>query len=201
MRQGPATRTISPLATPLRIEAGRPAATRTSAETGGRSARTLAAPESKRCLFPCSSPSGAPDSSPSAGGPGWKGICEAGENFSADDCNNKVIGARFYVDGFIAGGPLDEDDFISPLDFSDHGTHTATTAGGNRVDNAELSGIDVGTVSGMAPDAWLSVYKTCWRRPGASTFSCALSDLIGAIDQATADGVDVINYSIGSTAP
>jgi subtilisin family serine protease len=133
--------------------------------------------------------------------PGWKGICEAGENFSADDCNNKVIGARFYVDGFVAGGPLDEDDYISPLDFSDHGTHTATTAGGNRVDDAQLSGIDVGTVSGMAPDAWLSVYKTCWRRPGAPTFSCALSDLVAAIDQATADGVDVINYSIGSTAP
>ncbi|MEL6869430.1 MAG: S8 family serine peptidase, partial [Pseudomonadota bacterium] len=33
----------------------------------------------------------------------WTGICEAGEGWSEDDCNNKLIGARWYVDGFLAG--------------------------------------------------------------------------------------------------
>jgi hypothetical protein len=30
----------------------------------------------------------------------WDGACQAGDGFAISDCNNKLIGARYYVDGF-----------------------------------------------------------------------------------------------------
>ncbi len=48
----------------------------------------------------------------------------------------------------------------------------------------------------MAPRARIAAYKGCFGEAG-----CVLSDLVAAIDTAVADGVDVINYSIGSDAP
>jgi hypothetical protein len=41
------------------------------------------------------------------------------------------------------------------------------------------------------------MYKACWN---SDLGGCATSDLVAAIDTAVADGVDVINYSIGSAA-
>jgi len=50
----------------------------------------------------------------------------------------------------------------------------------------------------MAPRARIATYKVCWETGAGGT--CATSDSVAAIDQAVADGVDVINYSIsGST--
>src|SRR5947208_1102053 len=34
----------------------------------------------------------------------WKGVCQTGEGFTAAMCNNKLIGARYYVAGFDSGG-------------------------------------------------------------------------------------------------
>lgn len=130
----------------------------------------------------------------------WSGICEAGEAWSEDDCNNKLIGARWYVDGFLAGtAGVVEGEFLSPRDSSGHGSHTASTAGGNNV-IARLNGTRVGRISGMAPRARLAIYKTCWLAPGAANFSCFFSDSAAATDDAVADGVDVLNFSVG-TAP
>ncbi|MEO0574288.1 MAG: S8 family serine peptidase [Pseudomonadota bacterium] len=130
----------------------------------------------------------------------WTGICQEGEAWSADDCNNKLVGARWYVDGFLAGrGSVVEGEFLSPRDSSGHGTHTASTAGGNPVE-ADISGTPAGTISGMAPRARIAVYKVCWLSPGATNFSCFFSDSAAATDQAVADGVDVLNFSVGTAA-
>ncbi len=130
----------------------------------------------------------------------WSGICQPGEGWSDTDCNNKLIGARWYVDGFIAGaGSVVENEFLSPRDSSGHGSHTASTAAGNDV-TARLNGTSVGRISGMAPRARLAIYKVCWLAPGATNFSCFFSDSAAATDQAVADGVDVLNFSVGTAA-
>src|SRR5258708_12023590 len=54
-------------------------------------------------------------------------------------------------------------------------------------------------MSGMAPRARIAVYKALWSTQDASTGSGFTSDLVAAIDQAVADGVDVINYSISGS--
>ena len=42
---------------------------------------------------------------------GFSGICQEGDGFPADSCDNKVLGARFYADGFLAQFELDEGEF------------------------------------------------------------------------------------------
>jgi len=128
---------------------------------------------------------------------GFSGICQAGEGFEPSDCNNKVVGARYYIDGFLSRYDLDPGDFRSPRDVDGHGTHIATIIAGNSVD-ATLLGTRVARVSGIAPRARIAVYKACWLKPGDSRGTCATSDLVRAIDDAVADGVDLINYSVGS---
>ena len=129
----------------------------------------------------------------------WRGICQAGEGFAATDCNKKLIGARYYIAGFGEENVV-EGDFISPRDSDGHGTHTATTAVGNEHVQGVLAGVPVAKVSGVAPKARLAVYKACWQAPGAPTGSCFFSDTAAATDQAVADGVDVLSFSVG-TAP
>ncbi|GAB2493046.1 S8 family peptidase [Arenimonas alkanexedens] len=76
----------------------------------------------------------------------------------------------------------------NPIDTNGHGTHTASTAVGNPF----TSGTSPTVYSGVAPRAHLIAYKAC---PGSS---CDGSAILASIDQAVVDGVDVINYSIGS---
>ncbi|MFQ5609042.1 MAG: S8 family serine peptidase, partial [Woeseiaceae bacterium] len=128
----------------------------------------------------------------------WNGTCQAGERFEETDCNNKLIGARWFIDGALATGPIDVDEIRSARDVDGHGTHTATTAAGNR-STASVYGTKIGTVQGMAPGARVAIYKACWLRPGAQRAACNTSDLAMAIDAAVADGVDIINYSVGSS--
>jgi subtilisin family serine protease len=81
---------------------------------------------------------------------GWNGMCEAGENFPATMCNGKLIGARYYTAG-IGGNQVVQKflpwEFLSPRDFNGHGTHTASTAGGN--ENVPTTGL----ASVFAPSA------------------------------------------------
>jgi subtilisin family serine protease len=128
---------------------------------------------------------------------GWAGQCQAGEGFATTDCNNKLIGARYYIDGFVAQYARDENEFISPKDADGHGTHIASVAAGNRV-SATLGGEFVDKISGIAPRARIAAYKACWLEPGEQRGTCSTADLTQAIEDAVADGVDIINYSVGS---
>ncbi|NCF24268.1 MAG: S8 family serine peptidase [Gammaproteobacteria bacterium] len=128
----------------------------------------------------------------------WNGICETGESFDEIHCNNKLIGARYFIAGAENSGPLDAGEIRSARDVDGHGTHTATTAAGNRVQSS-IFGTLIGNVEGIAPRARVAVYKACWLRPGDTRASCNTSDLANAIDTAVADGVDIINYSVGSS--
>ncbi len=128
----------------------------------------------------------------------WQGDCETGEGFDSDDCNNKLIGARFFRKGFVASGKTDPDEFISPADADGHGTHVASLLAGNERSKVEVLGKSAGPVRGIAPRARVAVYKACWLREDATRATCSVADLMRAINTAVADGVDIINYSIGS---
>ncbi|QCR18551.1 cell wall-binding repeat-containing protein [Agrococcus sp. SGAir0287] len=136
----------------------------------------------------------------------FTGTCETGPQFTSDMCSTKIIGAQFFLDGFgatrIAGSDLE---VPSPRDLDGHGSHTASTAAGNYdVPVTTQAGQDIGTMSGVAPEARIAVYKVCWTgNPDATPpvrDGCAATDLVQAIEAATADGVDVINFSIGGGA-
>jgi subtilisin family serine protease len=128
----------------------------------------------------------------------WNGSCQSGDQFESTACNNKLIGARWFITGAEASGPIDDGEIRSARDADGHGTHTATTAAGNRV-KASIFGSFIGRIEGVAPRARVAVYKACWLRPGDQRASCNTSDLANAIDAAVADGVDIINYSVGSS--
>ncbi|XP_073221193.1 cucumisin-like [Cicer arietinum] len=117
----------------------------------------------------------------------WKGTCKA-YNFS---CNNKLIGARYYISFF---DELSEQDFDSPRDCNGHGTHTASIAAGNPISMASMVGLAEGTARGGTPSARIAVYKVCWG------VNCYDSNVLAAFDDAIADGVDIISASIASTS-
>jgi hypothetical protein len=136
--------------------------------------------------------------------PGWNGKCTPGDGFAGSNCNQKLIGARYYNAGWGGNDAITATfgagmEFNSPRDWGGHGTHTSSTAGGNA--NVPTSGpaAPIGAaISGIAPRARIATYKVCWSDE-AHGGGCFPSDSVAAIDQAVADGVDVINFSISGT--
>lgn len=123
----------------------------------------------------------------------WKGSCESGTNFTASNCNRKLIGARFFAKGYEATmGPIDESkESRSPRDDDGHGTHTSTTVGGSAVSGASLFGYAAGAARGMATRSRIAVYKVCWLG------GCFSSDILAAMDKAIEDNVHVLSMSLG----
>jgi subtilisin family serine protease len=133
--------------------------------------------------------------------PGWHGKCVPGEAFNASMCNQKLIGAQWFNEGQGGDAGIDANlpwEFTSARDFGGHGSHTASTAGGNN--GVQVTGLAAafGTISGIAPHARIAMYKALWEQADG-TGSGTTSDLVAAIDTAVADGVDVINYSISGS--
>ncbi|CAI9758088.1 unnamed protein product [Fraxinus pennsylvanica] len=127
---------------------------------------------------------------------GWKGHCQSGEAFNSSTCNRKVIGARYYLNGYEAEEELGNTvSFKSPRDSSGHGSHTASTAAGRYVINMNYKGLASGGARGGAPMARIAVYKTCW------SSGCYDVDLLAAFDDAIRDGVHIVSLSLGPDAP
>ncbi|GAB2268923.1 hypothetical protein Dimus_003863 [Dionaea muscipula] len=123
----------------------------------------------------------------------WKGQCVPGMDFPASSCNRKLIGARYFCQGYEAtNGRMNETtEYRSPRDSDGHGTHTASIAAGRYVFPASAMGYAKGVAAGMAPKARLAVYKVCWNS------GCYDSDILAAFDAAVSDGADVISLSVG----
>jgi subtilisin family serine protease len=97
----------------------------------------------------------------------WGGTCQTGPGFTAGDCNNKLIGARFYVSGFGTAN-LATGSHLSPRDDEGHGSHTASTAAGNFGVDPEIDGNDLGVnrISGIAPRARVAALQGVLDRQG-----------------------------------
>ncbi|KAK8642548.1 hypothetical protein V6N13_011888 [Hibiscus sabdariffa] len=118
----------------------------------------------------------------------WKGKCQ-NSTIKPFPCNRKLIGAQVFAKGIQAAGESDSQD-DSPRDFDGHGTHTSSTAAGNHVPGASQFGYAKGVARGIAPRAHVAMYKV-------SGGTIAESDVLAAMDQAIADGVDIMSLSLG----
>jgi subtilisin family serine protease len=138
---------------------------------------------------------------------GRHGRCEDSStdgSWTSSNCNKKLIWARHFNAAWGGDAAIQAQrpwEFLSPRDYNGHGTHTTSTAGGNN--GVQPTGPAAGfpPISGMAPRARVAAYKALWSTQDGSTASGFSSDLMAAIDQAVADGVDVINYSVGPSSP
>ena len=130
---------------------------------------------------------------------GFRGGCEEGADWTASTCSRKVVGARWFVDGFGTGN-VRSSAYLSPRDDSGHGTQVASIAVGNADVSVRGSGEALGTFAGVAPQARIAVYKACWTAPDPAADGCATADLVTAVDRAVGDGVDVLNLSVAGPA-
>lgn len=130
---------------------------------------------------------------------GFNGTCERAEEWPESTCNGKLIGARWFVAGFGTDN-VSSSTSLSPRDDNGHGSQVASIAAGNAGVTVRVRGQQLGTYSGVAPQARLAVYKACWTAPDPDNDGCASADLVTAIDRATADGVDVLNLSVAGPA-
>ncbi|MGZ5403027.1 MAG: S8 family serine peptidase [Nocardioides sp.] len=130
----------------------------------------------------------------------YVGVCDpANVLFYNPDfgCNDKLIGAWDFASGDNAG----PNGVGYAYDENGHGTHTASTTAGNQVDATTFSAEEnpaerfsaTRNIKGVAPHANVITSDVC-------AGGCPMSAIVAGIDQAIDDGVDVINYSIGSAA-
>ena len=126
----------------------------------------------------------------------YLGTCAAGGD-DAGRCNEKLIGGYDFVcaaPGNQCGvaGVAEEPGFG---DTNGHGSHTASTTVGNRRD-VVFNGAAL-RISGVAPRANIIAYDACYTNTTTGQGLCPNVSTVASINQAIADGVDVINYSIG----
>ena len=117
---------------------------------------------------------------------GYLGLCRTS---ASAGCNNKLIGIYDHTTGSGDNAGNEDND---GKDQDGHGTHVASTAAGNAFSVRLGSGTYL--LSGVAPKANIVSYKACEEEA-----KCRGSWTLAAIDQAVADKVDVINYSIGGS--
>jgi len=110
---------------------------------------------------------------------------------AAFTCNNKLIGADRFMATYDALIGLLPGEFTTARDDNGHGSHTSSTAAGDRGVAASIFGVPRGTISGIAPRAQVMMYKVC------GVQGCFSSDSAAAVQKAIQDGVNVINFSIG----
>jgi subtilisin family serine protease len=125
------------------------------------------------------------------------GACDPANEFynPAFQCNNKLIGAWTFAETAVISNT--HNGIYGPEDEDDHGSHTASTAAGNILNQATVHGFEFGAISGVAPHANIIAYDACgFITPDGYSAGCPGGALYNAIGQAISDGVDVLNYSL-----
>ena len=115
-------------------------------------------------------------------------------------CNDKLIGIWAH-EGILDDYTPEGDDRIG-IDHNGHGSHVASTTAGNIVKDVavynaigEEAEFSFGQISGVAPHANIVSYQVCAADAGCWPDVTAL-----AVEHAIANGVQVINYSVGGGA-
>ena len=108
--------------------------------------------------------------------------------------NGKIIVSRAYFRSWDPPAPGDENTWPGENGTS-HGTHTGSTAAGNVV-QAEYAGTDVGTISGVAPGAYVMSYRMFYASV-SNDGSFYTVEGLAALEDIVSDGADVLNNSWG----
>ncbi len=98
----------------------------------------------------------------------------------------KVIVAKVF------NGKLNQSGFDARA-AQEHGTHVAGTVAGVTGVTASVEGVAIDDLSGIAAGAWLGNYNVF---PGDVT-NARSEDILNAVEAAVADGMDVLNLSLG----
>lgn len=135
---------------------------------------------------------------PMFSGDGWAYPAGWPTNGKGDSANNngKIIASRVYFrdwDPPLAG---DENSWPGEAGTS-HGVHTGSTAVGNVVETQYLGSETTEILSGVAPAAWAMSYRVFYPSNGPANGSAFSVELMAAIEDAVADGAQVINNSWG----
>lgn len=129
----------------------------------------------------------------------------------AQYCNDKLIG--IWSHEVITSKDTPEGEAPIGLDYHSHGSHTASTAAGNFVRNVPINvmvdgdgngSVDIDyqsdyqfeQISGVAPHANIVSYQVC----DNGEMGCWTDLTVLAVEHAVANGVDVLNYSVGGGA-
>ena len=118
-------------------------------------------------------------------------------------CNDKLIGVFSYdsITSLYEG--------VRPengIDYNGHGSHVASTAAGNVLNDLPyygrgsgetsegepIAGTNIAQMSGVAPHANIISFQVC-----LPTSGCAMDAMLQAVEDSIVTGVDVINMSIG----
>ena len=132
-----------------------------------------------------------------------EGFTKPAEGMPSDDycstvdasfCNDKLIVARWSQPTF----EVCAEEHMSPLGYGGHGSHVAGTSVGNKI-TTTYEGVEV-ELSGVAPAAYLMVYKALFTKTDCARGSGSNIMLMEAMEHAVNDGADVINNSWGGGA-
>ena len=115
-------------------------------------------------------------------------------------CNDKLIGI-WANPGILDDYTPEGDDKIG-VDYNGHGSHTASTTAGNIVKDVPIFNVmgdqaeyRFGQISGVAPRANIVSYQVC-----DGSGACWPDVTADAVEHAIANGIKVINYSVGGSA-
>ena len=107
--------------------------------------------------------------------------------------NGKIIVARAFAP---PGGSARMHTAFDP-DGSEHGTHVAGIAAGLSGITGTSLGVTINNLSGVAPHAYLGSYRVLTTPTPSFGLDGNGPEIARAIDQAVADGMDVLNLSLG----
>jgi len=125
------------------------------------------------------------------------GFAPNGKGLIANN-NGKIITSRTYFRDWDPAAPGDQNPWPG-VNGTEHGGHTASTAAGGLVNNVVYGGLNIGSMSGVAPKAYVMSYRVFYNSvTGNGSFYDA--EGIAALEDIVTDGADVVNNSWGSGA-
>lgn len=109
--------------------------------------------------------------------------------------NGKIIASRVYFRDWDPPSAGDENPWPG-VNGTSHGIHTASTAAGDVVENADYLGFDVGMMSGVAPKAYVMSYRVFYASVNGNE-SFYTTEGVAALEDIVKDGAQVVQNSWG----